>query len=249
MPYSPEDMLALLASLAVTVAAASPNPFTLESPTPAPLVLPRIGGVKARPACTAMREVVIPSFAAARRGDARFSTAATQLQQYIDAVDDPMDKEQTTRQMRLSRLDQTATGLLQDALEISKALGDPRIAADIKDPQTQALRAKLQQLYTLQAARAKLVWLFVERQRNEVNKTDLGSTNAFDPRSAPPQAPIDVPTPMPGATTPPEMPAMHGIAFGDKETMQKWTGGIDAGVRATENDAARTFLTIAKGCR
>lgn len=241
-------MLALLASLAVAAAAASPNPFTLESPAPSPLVLPHIGGVKARPACTAMREVVIPSFAAARHGDARFATATTQLQQYIDAVDDPNDKEPTVRQMRLSRLDQTSTGLLQDALEISKALGDPRIAADVKDPQTQALREKLQQLYTVQAARAKLVWQFVERERNELNKTDLGATGASDGRGGA-QPPIDVPTPMPGATTPPEMPAMHGIAFGDKETMQKWTGGIDADVRATENDAARTFLPIAKGCR
>lgn len=242
-------MLALLASLAVAAAAASPNPFTLESPAPAPLALPRIGGVKARPACTAMREAVIPSFAAARRGDARFATATAQLQQYIDAVDDPNDKEQTVREMRLSRLDQTSTGLLQDALEISRALGDPRISADLKDPQTQALRAKLQELYTVQAARAKLVWQFVQRERNEVNKTGLGSTNAFGGRGPAAQTPIDVPAPMPGATTPPEMPAMHGIAFGDKETMQKWTGAIDADVRATENDAARTFLPIAKGCR
>ena len=93
--------LALVVALAapgattVALAASTPTPFpfgTLQpfgTTTPPPTTLPPIGRVRAATtACTAMRDLVIPSFATALKSDAVFAQSSKRLPQYIDFAND-----------------------------------------------------------------------------------------------------------------------------------------------------------------
>ncbi|MBV8750453.1 MAG: hypothetical protein JO103_12160, partial [Candidatus Eremiobacteraeota bacterium] len=71
--------LAAPGTAVVVLAAPTPTPFPLGTlqpfgATPPPTALPPIGRVRAAtPACTAMRDLVIPSFATALKSDAVFA--------------------------------------------------------------------------------------------------------------------------------------------------------------------------------
>ena len=122
---------ALVLALAATAAAQAP-------PTPAPAPegspLPEIGRVRATaPACAAMRDLIMPSFAAARRADARFEQTRVHLPQYVEIVADKEHKSDVFRSSMLARLDAEASQILSETLVINKALGDPRMK-DTRDP-------------------------------------------------------------------------------------------------------------------
>jgi hypothetical protein len=256
-------VLATTAALAIafaTVPAPKPTPFPLgtlqpfgtETPAPAPSpVLPEIGRVRAASAsCAAMRDLIIPSFAAARRADARFTQTRARLPQYVDYIDDPEHRTDVFRESALSKLDADATAILGETLVINKALGDPRFK-DPADPVVAAEKAQLEQLYNTQQARANQLQEFVTRQRVAIAKNNIDDTSAFTGNrrqqgrdAAPPPAPI------PNFTAPPGMPVLGGrIAMADKAAINDWSGAIAAAIRASENQAARTFLPIAHSCR
>jgi hypothetical protein len=256
MPHA----LAVSAALAVAFAAAptpKPQPFPLgtlqpfgtETPAPASN-LPEIGRVRAAtPVCAAMRDLVVPSFAAARRADARFSETRVRLPKYIEIADDPEHRTDVFRESALSKLDADATKILEETLVLNKALGDPRFK-DPTDPQVIAVKHQLDQLYRTQQARANQLQEFVMRQRNEIAKNGLGDNHAFAPRNQnQSQAPQTAPPP-PSLNAPPGMPLLIGkIALADKASLNEWSGNMAAAVRKSENLAAQTFLPIAQSCR
>jgi hypothetical protein len=247
-------MNALASSVALVVAlAAAPTatPFPigtlqpLAAPTERPL--PEIGRTRANtPACAAMRDLVIPSFTAARRADARFAETRDKLPKYAELINDPQTAHTVFRQAALARIDADATALLQESLAISKALGDPRLSADSKDPQVQAERAGLRELFETQQARANLLTEFVTRERIATATDGMEDTGGLRGRNQP------APTPTPITSTPkqiPNMPLLVGSMFSDKQAFKDWGNDISAFVRTSENTAAKTFITVAKTCR
>ena len=252
-------MQVLISSLALVVALAAtpaPNPFTLETPNPvvSPVPLPAIGRVRsATPPCAAMRDLVIPSFAAALRTDKIFAEARSALPRYIDQVDNDVSQNPGFREMLLTRLDKQVTDMKQSLLVLNRALGDPRLSAKITDPQVQAERAQLQQLYDTQEARANTLSEFVIRQQVAIAKAGgIDDNSALSGKGKNGVGAVDMrptPTPLPGQTASPNMPLLNGITMSDKNTINDWTRVMATDVKKSEEQAAKTFYPIAKGCR
>ena len=230
----------------------APTPFpmgTLEpfGATPPPSVLPPIGRVRAAtPACTAMRDLVIPSFAAALKSDQVFAQTSKRLPQYTDFANDKMAEGTAYRESVLAKLDMDASALLKNAQSIEHALHDPRLAEDSKDPQIQAERQQLERLYEYQQARASLLAQFVIREQVKYGQSGIGDNSGLSTQHLDMSA---TPTPMPGLTAPPGMPLMTGVAMSDRNAVNEWSAGITAEIRQNENQAAKTFLPIAQKCR
>jgi hypothetical protein len=249
----PAQIFAAAASVAVGVAVAlGAAPPPAPTPTAAPSSgLPEIGRVRANtPACAAMRDLIIPSFAAAQRADMRFAQTRARLPQYVDFADDPVHGTDIFRTSALAKLDADATSMLNEALVLNKALGDPRLK-NTADPQVVAEKAALQQLYDVQQARANQLQQFVMRERNTVAQHGMEDSGAFGGRhagaskdAAPP------PSAIPDMTAAPGMPVLNGrIAGADKVLINDWSGAMAKYVRAGENQAAYTFYPIAESCR
>lgn len=213
--------------------------------------LPNIGRTRAvSHACAAMRDLIVPSFAAAVRADKRFAETRKRLPSYADISTDPMHRDDGYQEMMLTRLDADASSLLQETLVLRKALGDPRIAPDPNDPQITAERRSLQQLYEAQQSRANLLNEFVIRERAAAAKHGIDDNSALggrNPNYAGPGGPTPVPNP--GLTAPPGMPLRSGISMIDRNRLTEWGTSIATYVRANENQAAKTFYGIAQGCR
>jgi hypothetical protein len=259
----------LIAAAAVTISAAgalaqpapkpTATPFAIGTfgpllPPDAPIFspLPTIGRTRGvNRACAAMRDLVVPSFAAALRADQRFAETRKRLPNYAEIVNDPSHQDDGFRQMLLSKLDADASTLLQEALVLNKALGDPRIAADVTDPQVMAERRSLQQLYEAQKIRANLLNEFVMREHVATAKNGIDDDSAFRSRSStnytggvsPP------PIPIPALTAPPGMPLRSGNSMADRNSLQDWGTSLATYVRTNENQAAKTFFTIAQTCK
>jgi hypothetical protein len=225
------------------VPGASGNPFAAP--------LPEIGRTRSvSPACAAMRDLVIPSFAAAVRADKRFAETRKRLPNYAEISADPSHKDDAFRDSALHQLSRDASSLMEESLVLNRALGDPRIAADIKDPQVVAQRRELERLYEVQATRANLLNEFVMREQMGNARRGLEDNGAFRARNA--QAPPNpnVPdNPLPQLTAPPNMPLRSGNAMVDKNSLQDWGTSLAVYVRKTENEAAKTFYPIAQSCR
>lgn len=246
---------ALALALALAGAGAqTPPPATV--PAAIPSDLPEIGRTKSTtPVCAAMRDLVIPSFEAARRADARFAETQARLPKYAEIradakADRNKSRDDVFQESALSKLEQDAANLQAYAAFINKALGDPRLAADVKDPEVQAERAQLQALYAMQAARAQMLAQFAARERVTLTTGQLAVDGTMQklapaPKSADPSPPV----PLPDATSAPGMPLFSGIAFADKERANAWTRDMAKAVADSENRAARTFLPIAQRCR
>lgn len=236
-----------LSTLLVCIAAA-------PAPSPEPSsVLPEIGRTRANtPACAAMRDLVIPSFAAAQRADARFVETRKTLPSYADirADRDEGTKYGVQREAGLARLGSDAARLEQEAQSIKKALDDPRLAKTSTDPQVVAERQQLEQLYAVQRARADALNEFVLREQVAIAPHTIGSNRGIAAKMK--LDPVE-PTPAiaaPGSTAPPGMPLLTGIdQQEDKRRMEQWTNGIALLVRKSEAEAAVTFLPIAQSCR
>jgi len=236
------------------VVAAAALTLTLgAAPSPAPDAkpLPEIGRVRANsPACAAMRDLIIPSFAAAQRADMRFAQTRVRLPQYVEFAADPIHKDDIFRTSTLSRLDADATAILNETLVLNKALGDPRLK-DTSDPAIAAERAQLQQLYDVQQARANQLQQFVMRERNAVALHGMEDSGAFRRRQQPATRDEEPPpSPIPATTGPPGMPVLGGkMPMADKIVINQWSSAMAASVRASENRAAEVFYPIADGCR
>jgi hypothetical protein len=248
-------VLATSVALVVALAAApTPTPFPLGTLQPfgapgstAP-PLPNIGRVRsATPACAAMRDLIIPSYAAAQRSDVRFAETRKRLPNYAELVDNPLHVADVYRQSALAKIDGDATKLLEEAQLIAKALGDPRLSAKSTDPEVLAERNALEQLYEGQMIRANLLNEFVIRQQAAIAKNGIDtSTSAFAGGRLPAQRPTD--QPIPALTAPPGMPLLMGNDLSDKQMMNQWSGEISAVVYRYKNAAAKTFLPIARKC-
>ncbi len=250
---------ATFAALAVTLAfggVAAQAPVPTAVPAVVPSDLPEIGRTKsASPVCAAMRDLVIPSFAAARKADARFAETQTRLPKYAEIRADAKNDRNKThddvfQEMALSRIEQDAANLLGYAAFINKALGDPRLSADIKDPEVQAERSQLQSLYAIQAARAQMLAEFAARERVSLTRTQVADDGSMNKRAPMPISPDpSPPVAAPDSTAAPGMPLFSGIAFADKERANAWTRDITKAVAASESTAAKTFLPLAQRCR
>ncbi|MFN2460014.1 MAG: hypothetical protein ABR591_04945 [Candidatus Velthaea sp.] len=235
--------LLLVAALAAAVAEPTPAPTAVPD-----LNLPEIGRVRSvTPPCAVMRDIVVPSWAAARKADERFAQASKKLPDYARTVDDNFTRWSVQREMQLSRLDTAVSQMMEDAMVINKALGDPRIAANVNDPQVRGQRDQLQQVYATQMARASVLNEFVQRERYAVMTHDLNVGSAFNGHGT---SFTPTPTPQPGQTASPfGQPALNGIWLNDQESMRNWTTAIATAVRASENKAAQSFLEVARDCR
>jgi hypothetical protein len=244
-----------IAVLMLAVSGAGP---VAPVPDTAPPDLPEIGRTKATtPACAAMRDLVIPSFAAAKRADARFVEAQKRLLRYGEVrAETKTDRNQTgtdnqiqevSQEALLSQLDQDASNLLAQAAIINKALGDPRLAADSKDPDVREERAQLQALYAAEQTRASMLAELASRDRvsltqRQMDEVKTGTKTAEMPvREGPP--------PQPFRTPPPGMPLLNRNGFADKESLGVWTGTMVKTVTDAESRAAKSFLPIAQRCR
>ena len=262
-------MAAALAVLFALAASPAPAPEPLpsaaaESPAvaaPSGAPLPEIGRTRATsPACTAMRDVVVPAFAAARRADARFEDTRKRLVRYatfasnngthIGARD--VDDGAVFRESELARLDTDASRLLQEAQTIKKLMADPRLAPDSKDPLVQAERTQLARVYDQQQTRAALLAEFVQRESMSANKKLVGMGNNTGIAARDGSFPKD-PDPPPASGPPPPtaapgMPSLSGFDVADRSSLGEWGDRAALAVRASENQAAKTFLPIAKAC-
>jgi hypothetical protein len=253
---------ASIALLMVLVATPAPAPAPVETPTPfaigtlqpfgstpAPLTtLPNIGHVRSTTtACAAMRDLIIPSFAAARKADMRFAQTQVRLPQYADLVDDELKREPIYRETALARLDDDAMQLLDQTLVLNRALGDPRLSAKSTDPDVIAERQALQRLYDAQKSRADLLNEFVIRERAAIAMAGVDTSGRDFSKQQPNTTPP--PIPIPNLTAPPGMPLFTGSDLGDKNNVREWGNNMTAHVRYNENLAAKTFLPIAQRCR
>jgi hypothetical protein len=239
---------------------AAATPFAIGTfgpllPPEAPVVgspLPNIGRTRSvNRACAAMRDLIVPSFAAAVRADVRFAETRKRLPNYTDIANDPSHRDDGFREMLLTKLDADASTLLQEALVLNKALGDPRIAADVGDPQVMAERRSLQQLYEAQKVRANLLNEFVMRERAASAKQGIDDNSAFRSRATTNFSGGVSPPPLPVAALkqPPGMPLRSLNAMADKNAVTDWGASLATYVRKNENEAARTFYSIAQSCR
>lgn len=236
-------MFALL-MLVVAVSAGSDS-----APQPQPTDLPEIGRVRAiSPACGVMRDLIIPSFRAAREADARFVDTSKNLIRYVGGVADDSTHSPAPpvlRERLLNMVGNDKTKLLQNAQIIANALGDPRLSVDSLDPAVQSEREQLQSLYEAQINRAGLLNQFVMREENAIAMTGVGSTTAFGGRNLRPATAPDARE----TSTPAGMPILTGlIGSADGNSMRDWSDQIRSGVRSNENQVAKAFYAIATSC-
>ena len=242
---------AIALALGAAPSAAPAPPAASQTSAPDAKPLPEIGRVRANsPACAAMRDLIIPAFAAAQRADIRFAQTRVRLPQYVEFADDPVHQNDIFRTSTLAKLDADATAILNETLVLNKALGDPRLK-DTSDPAIAVERAQLQQLYDMQQARANQLQQFVMRERNTVAQHGMEDSGAFRRRRAPATRDAEPPpSPIPSTTGPPGMPVLNGrIAGADKVVINQWSTAMAASVRKSENQAAEAFYPIADGCR
>jgi len=230
----------------------SPAPAQQATPTAATGApsLPEIGRVRSTtPACAALRDLIIPSFSAAERADTRFLQTRMQLPRYAEIAADPVHKNDVFRDSALAKLDADATAMQNEALALDRALRDPRLK-DTTDPQVVAQRSGLQQLFDVQKARANQLQEFVMRERNATVRNGMEDSGAFKGKRAPlPVSAEAPPADAPIVNAPRGMPLLTGKnALADKASLNEWSLNMAAAVRAGENQAAKTFLPIARGC-
>jgi hypothetical protein len=227
---------------------------------------PEIGRVRAHAAaCVASRDIVAPAFKAARDADTIFAAAAPTYGDYAAAKANsrtlptnvvqasgkkmaskltPPDPWSATTQMYAQKLDQAIAGLQRNLLTINKALGDPRIAETITDPDVQAQRTQLLNLYNAQAARLVTLVQFSQRESLSIAFDHMDDSSALTGKISVPDAPED------GSQIPVfGQPQLNGLAGNDKSAMKDWTDGIASAIHRQENLAAKTFFDIASACK
>jgi len=247
------SFLSGLALVAVLAASAPPAASQSVEPSANPTTLPDIGRVRASStACSAVRDLIVPSVRAVQRANARYLDVENRLHRYVQIVDDEDYKQNSVyRQGALGQLDIDVIALKREALEINKALGDPRLSerSAQSDKSIATLRNQLEEVYAAQATRVNLLQEYVVRERVALNKTDFPQSDPYGSGSHAPASPLPTPSPLPGSTPPPlGMPQFNGIAFADAHAIDDWSHGADAYARAPERNAAREISSVAQRC-
>jgi hypothetical protein len=250
---------ATAAALLVATAIAATTPVVRAQPEPAPSVvpvLPEIGRTRAAtPACAVMRDIVIPAFTAAQRADARFGTVRAALPRYIQLKSDynsqraPIKSDGIMLESQYNRLSINAASLLQDAAAIQKLLDDPRIAGS-NDPTIRDEREQLERIYVTQQARANALSQLVLHESTFLSSHLVGweDPGAFATMGIKPS--LDAPPrPAPKFTAPPGMPLLNGFDAADRARVDEWSAAMARVARTSEEQAAKTFLPLAQGCR
>jgi hypothetical protein len=225
--------------------------------TPSPSALPEIGRTRATTAaCAVMRDILIPSFAAAQRADARFGVVRTSLRRYVQLKSDyngqraPVKSDGVMLESQFNRLSVDAASLLQEADAIRKLLDDPRIAAGSNDPVIREEREQLERVYATQQARANALSELMLRESTYLAKNLVGWEDpaAFAQMNLPKIANAP-PRPAPKFTAPPGMPLLNGFDAADRSRVDEWSAAQTRIARAGEEQAAKTFLPLAQRCR
>jgi hypothetical protein len=151
------------------------------------------------------------------------------------------------RESALAKLDNDATKLLNEALLINRALDDPRLAPDSKDPAVLEERRQLQQLYDTQKTRANILWEYVLRHNIALSRAQFAADPTIGGRQrAPAHDASDVPNR--DLVVLPGMPGESRIGFASKRRLEDWGTAIAASIRTSENAAAKAFIPIAQRC-
>jgi len=231
---------------------------TAPEPSASPAAqLPEIGRVRATSAaCAAMRDVVIPAFAAARRADAQFGTVREDLPRYIQLKADYKSQRTytvksggMTLEAQWHKVSSESASLLHETEAIRKLLDDPRLPAQSTDPAIRVERERLAALYAAQQARASYLNELMQRESVSLAKSAVGTE---DPLAFPQgqHVPIEPQArPRTASTAPPGMPLLNGFDAADRARIEEWSAAQVRAVHDTEEQAAKTFLPFAQACR
>lgn len=243
--------------VAAFVAGAAPSVRAQPAPSPSESTLPEIGRTRATTgACAFMRDVVIPAFAAAQRADARFGAARTGLPIYVQLKSDyqsqrvPVKSDGNMLEAQYNRLSVDVAAVLRETETIRKLLDDPRMSASSKDQVVRDERAQLERIYAVQQARAAALSELMMRESNWLAQHMVGWEDPLaiavmtQPRNL--DAP---PRPAPKVTAPPGMPLLNGFDAADRVRLREWGAAMTSYVHASEEQAAKTFLPLAEGCK
>jgi hypothetical protein len=247
--------------LAATLFAASAPVAQAQSEgataAPAATALPEIGRTRATSAaCAVMRDIVVPAFAAARRADARFESVRANLPRYIQLKSDYNSQRVLVKSdgimldSQYNRLSIDAASLLRDTDAIKKLLDDPRLSASSNDLVVREEREQLERVYAAQQARASALSELTLRESTYLSKHLVGWEDpaAFAQMNIKPD--VDTPPrPLPKVTAPPGMPLLNGFDAADRVRVGEWGAAMTSIVRTNEEQAAKTFLPLAQGCR
>jgi hypothetical protein len=243
--------------VAAVVAGAPPIVRAQPVPLPSESTLPEIGRTRATTAaCAFMRDVVIPAFAAAQRADARFGAARTGLPIYIQLKADyrsqrvPVKSDGNMLEAQHNRLSVDAASILRETDTIRKLLDDPRMRASSNDPTVRDEREQLERVYAAQQARAAAL---SELMLRESTWLSLHMVGWEDPLAIAvmtlPRNLDQPPRPAPKFTAPPGMPLLNGFDAADRARVSEWSAAMTSFVRTNEEQAAKTFLPLAEGCK
>jgi hypothetical protein len=264
-----KGMIAVSLVAAALVFAADPTPAPVPSPVPVTSVsvtsllgtavpdLPEIGRVRATsPSCAVLRDLIIPSFAAAKRSDDQFSVLSTAGPAYASAAADRDISEQdvATEQRygsdagrQRSHMDMSLSGQLREIQIMDAALSDPRFAASADDPKILAEQQQLRDLRDAHMARASVLNEFVLRTQLADMK-QLPSSSGLGPGGIRGRQTISRPPERPHAPLD-YLPILNGDPMHDALAMHNWYRSLSSVVHAREYLAANTFLDIAKECK
>lgn len=246
-----------LVAVAIFSAAAPAARAQPEPPSATPQALPEIGRTRATTAaCAVMRDLVIPSFAAAQRADTRFGAVRAGLPRYIQLKSDynsqrvPVKSDGIMVESAYNRLSIDAASLLRDTDAIRKLLDDPRLSASSSDATIRQEREQLERILAAQQARASALSELILRESTYLSKHLVGFEDpaAFAQMNLPrdPDAP---PRPLPKMTAPPGLPLLNGLDAADRARVDEWGATMSRVVHASEEQAAKAFLPLAQGCR
>jgi hypothetical protein len=203
-----------------------------------------------------MRDVLIPSFAAAQRADARFAAVRANLPRYVQLKSDynsqraPVKSDGIMLESQFNRLSVDTASLLHDVEVVKKLLDDPRMSTGSNDPTIREEREQLERLYAAQQARASALGELMLRESTYLSKHLVGweDPGAFAQMNLPRD--LDARRkPTTAMTAPPGMPLLVGLDSADKSRIDEWAAAMTRSVRAREEQAATTFLPLAQGCR
>ena len=248
----------LLAAMVFAASASASRAQPEPSPPAAPASsLPEIGRTRATSlACAVMRDIVIRAFAMAQHADARFGAVRTVLPQYIQLKSDynsqraPVKSDGIMLESQYNRLSIDTASLMRDTDAIRKLLEDPRLSATSTDPAIRQEREQLERLLAAQQARAKYLSELMLRESAYLSKHMVGfeDPGALVTMGIVPN--VDTPPrPLPIVTAPPGMPLLNGFDAADRARVNEWGAAMTSMVHASEEQAAKTFLPLAQGCR
>jgi hypothetical protein len=219
----------------------------VAAPSPAPSNEPEIGRVRTvAPACVAMHDLVVPSFAQARKADASFAQATPWLAGYAENI--TKDGDPHLAQMYLNRMGQTIATMLQAMQPVAKALGDPKLKGEPGSAVDDEHKA-LEQLFETEMGRLNTLNEFYLRRTTEAARAELQDDGAFARSVHHGSVPETTPAPFTSDRTLFGRPNLDpNVSFVARNEMNAWSAGMSAQVRTSENEAARVFLPLAKNC-